>query len=71
MDATAAWVLPPHVVRRQVVGRILNMNFVHMRPPLAVHGSAAACLNIVFKHCWIFTEHQVLLCSKHIYIPQI
>ena len=23
---------------------------IHMRPPLAIHGSMTACLNIVFKH---------------------
>ena len=33
-------------------------------------GSVAACLNIVFKHCWECTEHQELLSSKHMYIAR-
>ena len=29
---------------------------IHMRPPLAIHGSVAACLNIVFKHCCYYSR---------------
>ena len=56
-NGTVARVLPPRFARRQIVGRILNMNFVHMRPPLAIHGSTATCLNIVFKHSCTLIEH--------------
>ena len=41
---------------------------IHMRPPLAIRGSVAAWLNIVFNHCCILSEHQELLSPKHIYI---
>ena len=52
-DETAAGVMPPRVTRRQIVGRILNMNFVHRRPPLDIHVSTAACPNI---RVWTFLE---------------
>ena len=60
--ATTARVLPPRFARRHVVGRILDMNSVHMRPPLAIHGSVAVCLNIVFKHGYI--TYRTLRTSK-------
>ena len=51
--ATVVRVLPPRFARRQIVGRILNMNFVHRRPPLDIHVSTAACPNI---RVWTFLE---------------
>jgi len=48
----------------------IHIDYTRNRRQFAVHGSVAAWLNIVFNHCYILTEHQELLSSKHIYISR-
>ncbi len=48
----------------------IHIDYTRNRRQFAVHGSVAAWLNFVFNHCYILTEHQELLSSKHIYISR-